>query len=125
MTPLSAVTIGFNSVLISLVAGWTAALAAQDLAQWYEQVSANSSSKTSGFSTAVSPGFIGIALLAVVGDVAIKWLACGGYRSGIVIGCVPSPRLYTSVAAGFRATLPILLVSMLTYALLKRLFKRR
>ncbi len=125
MTPISAVTIGFSSVVISLVAGWAAALAAQDVALWYEQASADSSLNTSGFSTAISPGFIGVALLAVFGDVAIKWLACGSYRSGIVISCVPSPRLYTSVAAGFSATLPILLVSVLTYALLKRLFKRQ
>jgi hypothetical protein len=125
MTPISAVTIGFSSVLISLIAGWTAALAAQDIAQWYKQISADSSLKTSEFATAISPGFIGVALLAVFGDVAIKWLTCGSYRSGIVINCVPSPRLYTSVAAGFSATLPILLVSVLTYALLKRLFKRR
>jgi hypothetical protein len=125
MTPISAVTIGFSSVLISLIAGWTAALAAQDTAQWYEQVSADVSLKTSGFATAGGPGFIGVALLAVFGDVAIKWLTCGSYRSGIVINCVPSPRLYTSVAAGFSATLPILLVSVLTHTLLKRLLKRR
>lgn len=123
MTPISAITIGFSSVLISLVAGWAAALAAQDVARWYEQVSADSSLKTSRFSVASIPGWIGVALLAVFGDVAIKWLACGSYRSGIAINCVPSPRLFTSVTAGFKAALPIFLVSVLTYTLLKKIFK--
>ena len=123
MTPISAVTIGFSSVLISLVAGWAGALAAQDIVRWYEQVSANSPLRTSKLTIAAILGWIGVALLAVFGDVAIKYLACGGYRSGVVINCVPSPRLYTSMTAGFRATLPILFVSVLTYALLKKLFK--
>jgi len=123
MTPISAITIGFSSVLMSLVAGWAAAIAAQDVARWYEQVSAESSLKTSIFSAVTNPGWIGVALLAVFGDVAIKWLACGGYRSEIAINCVPSPRLFTSVTAGFEATLPIFLASVLTYILLKKLFK--
>ena len=120
MTPISAVTIGFSSVLISLIAGWAGALATQDVVRWYEQISAESTLKTSKFAIAAIPGWIGIALLAVFGDVAIKYLACGGYRSEVVINCVPSPRLYTSMTAGFRATL---FVSVLTYALLKKLFK--
>lgn len=125
MTPGSAVTIGFNAVLLSLVAGWAAALAAQNIARWYEQVSIDSSLKTSKFAPVISPGFVGVALLAVFGDLAIKLLACGGYRSDILINCVPSPRLYTSISAGFRVALPILLVGVLTYTLLKKLFKRR
>lgn len=124
MTPISAVTIGFSSVLISLVAGWAGALTAQDVVRWYEQISANSPLRKTKFTIVASVGgWIGIALLAVFGDVAIKYLACGGYRSGVVIDCVSSPRLYTSVTAGFRATVPILLVSVLTYVLLKKLFK--
>ena len=123
ITPISAVTIGFSSVLISLVAGWAGALAAQDVVRWYEQVSAAPSVKTSKLAISAIPGWIGVALLAFFGDVAIKSLACGGYRSEVVINCVPSPRLYTSVTAGFKATLPILLVSILTYVLLKKLFK--
>lgn len=66
-----------------------------------------------------------MALLALFGDLAIKLLACGSYRSGILIDCVPSPRLYTSVAAGFRVALPILLVGVLTDTLLKKLLKRQ
>lgn len=120
MTPISAVTIGFSSVLISLIAGWTAALAAQDIAQWYEQVSANSFVRTSKLD--ISPGWIGVALLSVLGYLPIEWLICGSFDAA---SCLPSPRLYTSVAAGFKVTLPILFTSVLIYMLMKKLFKRQ
>lgn len=120
MTPMSAVTIGVGSVLASLVAGWAGALAAQDIAQWYEQVSANSFLRTSKLD--ISPGWIGVALLSVLGYLPIGWLVCGSFDAA---SCLPSPRLYTSVAAGFKVTLPILFTSVLIYMLMKKLFKRQ
>ncbi|MBE9080492.1 hypothetical protein IQ241_24960 [Romeria aff. gracilis LEGE 07310] len=124
MTPISAVTIGLGSVLASLVAGWAGALAAQDITRWYAQVSTDHSLRTATF--AISPGWIGVALLAVAGSprryLPLRWLVCGSHD---VISCLPSPRLYTSVAAGFRVTLPIIFVIVLIFILLKKLVKRQ
>lgn len=148
MTPTSAVVIGLGSVLASLVAGWTGVLAAQNIVRWYEQwerkqVSADGYLISAGVEAApspdppeasysgtaasfrISPSWIGIALLACVGSIKgylpLRWLVCG---TTDVITCLPSPRLYTSVIAGFKVTLPILLVSLLASVLLKKLSKR-
>jgi len=123
MTPMSAVTLGFGSVLASLIAGWTGALAAQDIARWYEQASANSFLRTSKLK--ISPGWIGVALLPILGWWSMMWLVCGSFDSARYYSCLPSPRLYTSVTAGFKVALPILFISVLTYMLLKKLFKRQ
>ena len=152
MTPLSAVTIGLGSVLVSLIAGWAGVLAAQNMVQWYEHwefehtqaeawlaeavlgtvESAATSPEVERPSKpaliAIAPGWIGVALLAFIGSPAgylpLRWLVCGTADVRAVFTCLPSPRLYTSVSAGFKATLPIILVIVLAFLLLKKLFKQ-
>lgn len=133
MTPSSAVTIGFISVLASIVAGWAGGLAGQNIAQWYEQKSTADTQKLVArrisHSTITSnkldqclavislfkkSGWSSVALFSFLcpwlGYELLKFLICGNLD---VISCLPSPRLYTSVLEGFKVALPIVLSIML------------
>lgn len=138
-------TIGFASVLASLVAGWSGGLAAQNVVRWYEQASVDDEQVSSALGAAVSPapseanrpikigplaiapGWIGVALLAFAGSLGgyspLWWLVCGTNDVAAAFTCLPSPRLYTSVAAGFKATLPIALAIALAFVMLKKIFR--
>lgn len=147
MTVSSAVMIGLSSVQASLVAGWSGALAAQNISQWYERVSAKNAQTSAGpeapstitSSSARRPfrffrwsiefiglGWIGVALLAFTnslgGTALLQRLICGSQDVGI---CFPSPGLYTSVTAGFKTVLPIVFVAVLIYTVLQKTLRRR
>lgn len=122
MTPLSAVTIGLGSVLAALIAGWAGVLAAQDMVRWYECWWYGRANPVCRLH------WLGVALLAFFGTLRsylpLRWLVCGTADVLAVVTCLPSPRLYTSVIAGFKVTLPIMLVIMLMLGLFKECFKR-
>lgn len=144
MTPSSAVLIGFNSVLASIVAGWAGGLAGQNIAQWYEQKSAvdtqelakRISHSTITFnklgrylaatSLAEKLGWINVALFSLLcpvpGNGLLKFLVCGNLD---VISCLPSPRLYTSVIEGFKVAIPIVFSIMLIFLVLQSRCRRR
>ncbi|MBE9180037.1 hypothetical protein IQ268_15815 [Oculatella sp. LEGE 06141] len=153
MTPGTAVFIGFSSVLASVVAGWTGALAGQSMAQWYDQKSAidreessarqiphsiitsntsNTSNQPNRLLAAIlvskKTGWISVALFSLFcpfpGNWLLKILVCGELDPD-VFSCLLSPRLYTSVVAGFKAALPIILLILLMLALLQSRYKRR
>ncbi|MBD1866521.1 hypothetical protein H6F95_04210 [Cyanobacteria bacterium FACHB-471] len=137
MTPSSAVFIGFNSVLASIVAGWAGGLAGQNIAQWYEQKSAVDTQELArrisrititlnkparhlaAISLAEKLGWISVALFSLLcpllGKGLLKSLVCGDLD---VISCLPSPRLYTSVIEGFKVAIPIVFSIMLIVSVL-------
>ncbi|MGG6295524.1 hypothetical protein ACQ4M4_14115 [Leptolyngbya sp. AN02str] len=122
MTPTYAVLIGFHSVLASVIAGCAGALIGKNLAHCYEQ--ADSQQSRSGTSARISVHpfhphsasiwatqkyeWMGLTLLTLLcsfwGYGLLQFAVCG-YRDVYV--CLPSPRLFTSVVAGFRVVLPI------------------
>ena len=140
MTPSSAVFIGFGSVLASAIAGWAGALAGQNIAHWYERANIKPSIAEKVLSTRAMgqaswhpkailfsqrAGWMGVALLAVlssvVGHPLLQFLVCGAQD---IFTCLPSPRLYTSVIAGFKVTIPIIFAAMIMVAVLKRWYER-
>ncbi|MBD0268731.1 MAG: hypothetical protein ICV77_10610 [Cyanobacteria bacterium Co-bin8] len=145
MTPITAVTIGFVSVLVSTVAGWAGWLASQNISQWYEQQytglkgsntpgktlhsvtpSRTASQKLKAIFSSMGSEWIYVALFSLICSFGGKWLLnyviCGNQDA---FSCLPSPRLYTSVAAGLKVALPTVLVAALIAALLQsRVVKR-
>ncbi len=152
MTPMSAMTIGFGSVLAALIAGWAGVLAAQNEVRWYERweneqtiadgrlsgaisetvysaVSLETERRPkSALPATVTSGWMGIALLAFAGSLGgyspLRWVCKTTDVVGAAFTCLPSPRLYTSVAAGFKATLPIVLAIVLAFVILKKVLRR-
>ncbi|MBD1914356.1 MULTISPECIES: hypothetical protein [Cyanophyceae] len=145
MTPSSAVLIGFGSVLASIVAGWAGGLLGQNLADWYnhrliaEQPSWAAEPATSDTTPLNKPKrylddiFLGqqadwvkVALFALLcprlGNSLLEFLVCGDL-SADVVSCLPSPRLYTSVLAGIRVSLPIFLLTVIAIALFQSLYR--
>ncbi|MBE9155252.1 hypothetical protein IQ265_00110 [Nodosilinea sp. LEGE 06152] len=141
MTPSTAVLIGFSSVLASAVAGWAGGLTGQQLAHWYGSKSvadrldsmaphpANAPAQLDklrywlyGCFSAQKWGWAMVALFALlsyqVGNPILKVLVCGD-RNADVISCLPSPRLYTSVAAGLRVSLPVFVCVTLVVVLVQ------
>jgi hypothetical protein len=146
MTPNSAVFIGFSSVLASVIAGGAGSLVGHHLAQWYKQAStvnlpesttdqtnppqaAPNTLKTWIATVFLSEklGWISLALLALFGPVPgywlLKFLVCGDVNAN-AYDCLPSPRLYTSVPAGFKALFPIVLLWILAIVLLQNRHRR-
>lgn len=147
MTPSSAVLIGFSSVLASVISGWAGWLAGQNTTEWYEQqyarqkgeptapktpsstTTTNPSIKTQSLKTTLRSmglGWVYVSLFSLlcsfVGRRLLQHLICGTQD---VISCLPSPRLYTSVAAGLKVTLPLVLVGILIGLLLQSRIIRR
>lgn len=138
MTPSSAVLIGFSSVLASAVAGWAGGLTGQQLAQWYGRLAANQPGLVAKQAMADATfinrlkrylgdivsgqqaGWVTVALFALLcprlGNSLLEFLVCGDLNADVV-SCLPSPRLYTSVLAGFKVSLPIFLLTGLAIAL--------
>jgi len=145
MTPNTAVFIGFNSVLASVIAGWAGALTGKNISQWYEQKIAESTQESTlsrALPNPISPnkaklrlkaislsrdsGWIGVALLSLlssfVGRHLLQFLVCGTQD---VYFCLSSPRLYTSVIAGFKVVLPVVFAVVLMLVVLRSRHKRR
>ncbi|MBW4654618.1 MAG: hypothetical protein KME20_16500 [Kaiparowitsia implicata GSE-PSE-MK54-09C] len=138
MTPSSAVFIGFNSVMASLIAGLAGALIGQYIAQWYEQTWMRESQVPPGQRIpfgVIAPNprhhlrqafcaqrrvWLGVSVLALLSPLVGNWLlrrlVCGTQD---VITCLPSPRLYTSVIAGFKASSPAVVIILLIVAFRK------
>ncbi|MBD1875282.1 hypothetical protein H6F75_17510 [Nodosilinea sp. FACHB-131] len=146
MTPSSAVTIGFGSVIASIIAGWAGGLAGQNLAQWYEQKSvaaqhesitrqtssgANSLQKLKRYLGNIllsqKAGWISVAIFSLFSfflrNRVLRFLVCGDLVTD-VYACLPSPRLYTSVIEGLKVALPITFLIALMVVLLQRLYIR-
>lgn len=144
MTPTYAVLIGFGSVLASVIAGLAGSLAGQNISQWYEQETRDRREATISetlHSSIITPnkaeqnlevnlwsknlGWIYLALLSFLcslgGNKLLQFLVCGNQD---VRSCLPSPRLYTSVIAGFKIVLPIIFILILIVNLLKIKSKR-
>ncbi|BAW95574.1 hypothetical protein NIES970_04830 [[Synechococcus] sp. NIES-970] len=144
MTPSSAVFIGLNSVLASIVAGWAGGLAGQDITQWYKQKSTTDIQKLAALSISHSAidsnkldrnlaaislteksNWISVALFSLLcplpGSKFLEFLICGELD---VISCLPSPRLYTSVVEGFKVALPIIFLVMLIVLVIQSRYKR-
>ncbi|MBD2108995.1 hypothetical protein [Nodosilinea sp. FACHB-13] len=147
MTPNSAVTIGFGSVIASIIAGWAGGLAGQNIAQWYEQKSlaaqhksvirqtssgANSLQKLKRYLgdilSSQKAGWISIAIFSLFSfflrNRVLRFLVCGDLVTD-AYACLPSPRLYTSVIEGFKFALPITFLITLIVVLLQRLYTKR
>ncbi|MBD1874251.1 hypothetical protein H6F75_12215 [Nodosilinea sp. FACHB-131] len=147
LTPSSAVLIGFSSVLASIVAGWAGGLLGQNLADWYnhrlivEQPIWAAEPATSDTTLLNKPkrdldniflgqqaGWVKVALFAMLcprlGNSLLEFLVCGDLNTDVV-SCLPSPRIYTSVLAGLRVTLPIFLLTGLAIALFQNQRRNR
>jgi hypothetical protein len=147
MTPSSAVLIGFSSVLASIVAGWAGGLTGQNLADWYspKPSAAQPSWASEPATLSATPqnrpkrywedifsgqrsGWVKVALFALLcprwGNSLLKFLVCGDLNPNVVL-CLPSPRLYISVLAGLRVSLPIVLLTGLAIALYQRQLSNR
>jgi hypothetical protein len=147
MTPSSAVLIGFSSILASLIAAWAGGLTGQNIAQWYEQKSGVAHTEPAAMRTSPSPnpstqvdrylkalllseksGWISVAFFSLIclfpGNWLLRFLVCGSWNAD-PFECLPSPRLYTSVIAGFKVTFPIVLLIMLVVMILQNRYKRR
>jgi amino acid transporter len=145
MTPSFAVLIGFCSVLASVIAGLAGGLAGQNISQWYEQETKGDRREATISETLhsiITPnkaeqnlevnlwlknlGWVYVGLLSffcsLAGNQLLQFLVCGNQD---VRSCLPSPRLYTSVIAGFKIVLPIIFVLILIVNLLKMRSKRR
>ncbi|MBE9112014.1 hypothetical protein IQ273_21650 [Nodosilinea sp. LEGE 07298] len=140
MTPVSAVLIGFSSVLASAIAGWAGGLTGQQLAHWYGSRSvahrpdsidsqpANDARLDKlrywlyGCFSAQKWGWATVALFALLsprlGNSILKVLVCGDLNPNVV-SCLPSPRLYTSIAAGLRVSLPVFVCATLVVVLVQ------
>lgn len=146
MTPISAVLIGFSSVLASAVAGWAGGLTGQHMAQWASRpataqpalVAEQATSDTTFLNrlkryfddifSDQQASWVMVALFALVyprpGNSLLEFLVCGDFNANVV-SCLPSPRLYTSVVAGLRVSLPILLFTVLAIALVQSQHRNR
>lgn len=145
MTPSSAVFIGLNSVLASIVAGWAGGIAGHNIAQWYQQKSTADTQKPADSSishsaigsnkfgrnlAAISPtdksSWISVALFSLLcpwpGRIFLEVLICGDLD---VAYCFPSPRLYTSTAIGIKAVFPIVLLVILIASVIRSQVGRR
>ncbi|WP_275332123.1 hypothetical protein [Nodosilinea sp. PGN35] len=147
MTPSSAVLIGFGSVLASIVAGWAGGLLGQNLSDWYNH---RPISEQPGWAAEPAPldttpinkpkrfwddifltqraGWVKASLFALLcprlGNSLLELLVCG-YLNADAVACLPSPRLYTSVLAGLRVSLPIFLLTVLAIALFQHRSRHR
>ncbi|BBD63172.1 hypothetical protein NIES2109_63850 (plasmid) [Nostoc sp. HK-01] len=144
MTPSSAVLIGFSSVLASVIAGFAGWLAGKNISQWYEQKNQRKRRKstlkatlhdTTPLNTAEQHledslwsknlGWIYLGLLSFLcsflGQMLLQFIVCGNQD---VRSCLPSPRLYTSVIAGFKVVIPAILVIILIFNLVKIIYKK-
>ncbi|MBV5260203.1 hypothetical protein FLX56_17470 [Synechococcus moorigangaii CMS01] len=133
MTPSSAVFIGLNSVMASIVAGWAGGLTGQNIAQWYRRQSmtevqrlvttsifdraTNSNQQNQNFAaTFLTEKFnwATVALFALLCPFPVRkvleFLVCGRLD---VFYCFASPRLYTSVVGGFKVAFPIIFLVLL------------
>ncbi|HIK08172.1 MAG TPA: hypothetical protein IGS40_26390 [Trichormus sp. M33_DOE_039] len=144
MTPSSGVLIGFSSVIASVVAGFAGWLAGKNIFQWYEQKNQRERRKstlkatlhdTTTLNTAEQHledslwsrnlGWIYLGLISFLcsfrGQMLLQFIVCGNQD---VRSCLPSPRLYTSVIAGFKVVIPTILVIILILNLVKILYKK-
>jgi hypothetical protein len=144
MTPYSAVLIGFSSVIASVIAGFAGWLTGKNISQWYDQKNQRKRRKstlkatlhdTTTLNTAEQHledslwsrnlGWIYLGLLSFLcsfpGRMLLQFIVCGNQD---VRSCLPSPRLYTSVIAGFKVVIPAILVIILIFNLVKILYKK-
>ncbi|MBD2257318.1 hypothetical protein [Pseudanabaena sp. FACHB-2040] len=139
MTPSSAVFIGFNSVLASVIAGWAGWLMGQNISKWYEQKYSEIQEELTASQTlqsTITSNKAGRNLAAILLSIGSGWVYLGllsllfhfpGYRllkrmvcgSQDVASCLPFPRLYTSVAAGLKVTMPAVLAVILIVLILQ------
>ncbi|MBN3940267.1 MAG: hypothetical protein V7L21_12990 [Nostoc sp.] len=144
MTPSSAVWLGFGSVLASVIAGLAGWLAGQNISQWYEQKTKGDGrepivSKT--LHSTITPNkadqhleailssrnwvWICVGLLSFLcsfaGNRLLQLLVCGTQD---VVSCLPSPRLYTSIIAGYKVVLPVIVAIILIVKLLQSRYKK-
>lgn len=122
MTPSTAVAIGFSSVLASIIAGLAGGLLGENISQWYQYTTKGKIHEVAFFSNPawIYVGFL--SLMSPVGNSLLNFLVCGTRN---VYSCLPSPRLYTSVIAGFKVAIPIIVLVILVVWLLRSLYKKR
>jgi hypothetical protein len=143
MTPSSAVLIGFSSVIASVIAGFAGWLAGKNISQWYQKNQRKRRKSTlkatlhdtTTLNTAEqyledslwsrNLGWIYLGLLSFLcsfpGRMLLQFIVCGNED---VRSCLPSPRLYTSVIAGFKVVIPAILVIILIFNLVKIQYKK-
>lgn len=142
MTPSSAVLIGFGSVLASAIAALAGWLAGENISQWYERKTKayrREATITNTQHSTINPNqadqnleaalvfsnwaWVSLGILSLLslfaGTRLLQFLVCGTQN---IVSCLPSSRLYTSVIAGFKVVLPVLVVVILLVEVLRSLY---